>query len=116
MYLEASIFPMSTGDMAALISAADRARELAEGRDPALELLAVIVIGEAYIALGERSAGEELLRVAEPFLLGGDPMLAPPEVLGMAGHARSGPSSSTARRRSSRGSCGPTATPARSSR
>ena len=86
MYLEASIFPMSTGDMAALISAADRAREVAEGRDPALELLAVIVIGEAYLALGERSAGEELLRIAEPFLRGGDPMLAPPEVLGMAGH------------------------------
>jgi len=87
MYLEASIFPMSTGDMTALISAADRARELAEGRDPALELLSVIVIGEAYLALGERAAGEELLRVAEPFLLGGDPLAAPPEVLGMAGHA-----------------------------
>jgi DNA-binding CsgD family transcriptional regulator len=87
MYLEASVFHMSTGDMSSLISTADRARELAEGREPGLELLSVLVIGEAYLALGERKAGDELLRIAEPFLLGGDLLAAPAEVLGMAGHS-----------------------------
>ncbi len=87
MYLEASVFHMSTGDMASLIGTADRARDLAEGRDPGLELLSVLVIGEAYLALGETGAGEELLGVAEPFLLGGDVLAAPAEVLGMAGHS-----------------------------
>ena len=87
MYLEASVFHMSTGDMSSLIGTADRARELAEGREPGLELLAVLVIGEAYLALGESKAGDELLRIAEPFLLGGDLMAAPAEVLGMAGHS-----------------------------
>ena len=73
--------------MASLIGTADRARDLAEGRDPGLELLSVLVIGEAYLALGETGAGEELLGVAEPFLLGGDVLAAPAEVLGMAGHS-----------------------------
>jgi hypothetical protein len=87
MYLEASVFHMSTGDMPALIATADRARELAEGREPGLELLSVLVIGEAYLALGESKAGDDLLAIAEPFLLGGDVLAAPPEVLGMAVHA-----------------------------
>ena len=87
MYLESSVLHMSTGDMTALIESADRARELAEGRDPGLELLAVLVIGEAHLALGERAAGNELVRVAEPYLLGGDVLAAPAEVLGMAGHS-----------------------------
>jgi DNA-binding CsgD family transcriptional regulator len=78
---------MSTGDMSSLIGTADLARELAEGREPGLELLSVLVIGEAYLALGESKAGDELLRIAEPFLLGGDLMAAPAEVLGMAGHS-----------------------------
>jgi DNA-binding CsgD family transcriptional regulator len=87
MYLEASVYRMSTGDMASLIATADRCRELAEGREPGLELLSVLVIGEAYLALGEARAGDELLRAAEPFLLGGDVLAAPAEVLGMAGHS-----------------------------
>ena len=87
MYLEASVYHMSTGDMTSLIGTADRARDLAEGRDPGLELLSILVIGEAYLALGETRAGDDLLRVAEPFLLGGDLLAAPAEVLGMAGHS-----------------------------
>jgi DNA-binding CsgD family transcriptional regulator len=86
MFLEASVSHMMTGDMHALIATAERARALATSADPAVELLATAVIGEAYLALGDVEQGDALLSVCEPYLLEGDP-LAIVEVVGMAAHS-----------------------------
>jgi DNA-binding CsgD family transcriptional regulator len=86
MYLEASVTHMMTGDMQALISTAERAASLATSADPAVELLSTVVIGEAYLALGDVAQGDAMLTACEPYLLEGDP-LALVEVIGMAGHA-----------------------------
>jgi ATP/maltotriose-dependent transcriptional regulator MalT len=86
MFLEASVSHMMTGDMHALVSTAERARALATSADPAVELLATAVIGEAYLALGDVEQGDALLSACEPYLLEGDP-LAIVEVVGMAAHA-----------------------------
>ena len=86
MFLEASVTHMMTGDMHALIGTAERARALATAADPALELLATAVIGEAYLALGDVEQGDALLSACEPYLLEGDP-LAVVEVVGMAAHS-----------------------------
>ena len=86
MFLEASVSHMMTGDMHALIATAERARALATAADPAVELLATAVIGEAYLALGDVEQGDALLSVTEPYLLEGDP-LAIVEVVGMAAHS-----------------------------
>jgi len=72
--------------MHALIATAERARALATSADPAVELLATVVIGEAYLALGDVEQGDALLTACEPYLLEGDP-LAIVEVVGMAAHA-----------------------------
>jgi DNA-binding CsgD family transcriptional regulator len=85
MFLEASVAHMMTGDMHALVTTAERARALATSADPAVELLATAVIGEAYLALGDVQQGEALLTACEPYLLEGDP-LAIVEVVGMAAH------------------------------
>jgi DNA-binding CsgD family transcriptional regulator len=86
MFLEASVSHMMTGDMHALIATAERARALATSADPAVELLATAVIGEAYLALGDVEQGDALLSACEPYLLEGDP-LAIVEVVGMAAHS-----------------------------
>jgi len=86
MFLEASVSHMITGDMHGLVATAERARALATSADPAVELLATAVIGEAYLALGEVEQGDALLSVCEPYLLEGDP-LAIVEVVGMAAHS-----------------------------
>jgi DNA-binding CsgD family transcriptional regulator len=86
MFLEASVTHMMTGDMHALIATAERARALATSADPAVELLATAVIGEAHLALGDVEQGDALLSVCEPYLLEGDP-LAIVEVVGMAAHS-----------------------------
>jgi DNA-binding CsgD family transcriptional regulator len=86
MFLEASVSHMMTGDMHALVATAERARALATSADPAVELLATAVIGEAYLALGDVEQGDALLSVCEPYLLEGDP-LAIVEVVAMAAHA-----------------------------
>jgi DNA-binding CsgD family transcriptional regulator len=83
MFLEASVSHMITGDMHALVATAERARALATAADPAVELLATAVIGEAYLALGDVEHGDALLSACEPYLLEGDP-LAIVEVVGMA--------------------------------
>ena len=57
------------------------------GTAPGLEFLATLLTAEAYLALGETAAGDELLQACEPVLLGDEPVLGPPEVLGMAAHA-----------------------------
>jgi DNA-binding CsgD family transcriptional regulator len=86
MFLEASVSHMITGDMHALVATAERARALATSADPAVELLATAVIGEAYLALGDVEQGDALLSACEPYLLEGDP-LAIVEVVGMAAHS-----------------------------
>jgi DNA-binding CsgD family transcriptional regulator len=86
MFLEASVSHMMTGDMHALVATAERARALATSADPAVELLATAVIGEAYLALGDVEQGDALLSATEPYLLEGDP-LAIAEVVGMAAHS-----------------------------
>jgi DNA-binding CsgD family transcriptional regulator len=86
MFLEASVAHMITGDMDALVATAERARVLATGVEPAVELLATTVIGEAYLAIGEVARGDALIRACEPYLLEGD-ALAAVEVVGMAGHS-----------------------------
>jgi DNA-binding CsgD family transcriptional regulator len=86
MFLEASVTHMMTGDMHALIATAERARALATSADPAVELLATAVIGEAHLALGDVEQGDALLTACEPYLLEGDP-LAIVEVVGMAAHS-----------------------------
>jgi DNA-binding CsgD family transcriptional regulator len=86
MFLEASVSHMITGDMHALVATAERARALATSADPAVELLATAVIGEAYVALGDVEQGDALLSACEPYLLEGDP-LAIVEIVGMAAHS-----------------------------
>jgi DNA-binding CsgD family transcriptional regulator len=86
MFLEASVSHMMTGDMHALIATAERARALATSADPAVELLATAVIGEAYLALGDVEQGDAMLSACEPYLLEGDP-LAIVEVVAMAAHS-----------------------------
>ena len=46
-----------------------------------------VLTAEAYLALGETAEGDALLQACEPVLLGDEPVLGPPEVLGMAAHA-----------------------------
>ena len=96
---------MSTGDMAALISAADRAREVAEGRDPALELL----VGDRDRRGVPRPRGAQRGRGAAADRRAVPARRRPDAARrrrcsAWPGTARSGPRSSTARRRSSRGS------------
>ncbi len=86
MFLEASVTHMMTGDMHALITTAERARALATSVDPAVELLAMAVIGEAHLAVGQVAEGDALLTACEPYLLEGDP-LAIVEIVGMAAHS-----------------------------
>ena len=116
MFLEASVAHMMTGDMHALIATAERARALATSADPAVELLATAVIGEAYLALGDVEQGDALLSACEPYLLEGDP-LAIVEVVGDGRRTRrSGSRSSTARSGSSTAWSPRRATRARSAR
>lgn len=86
MFLEASVAHLMTGEPAALVAAAERARALSAGTEPAVELLATAVIGEAQIALGEIEPGIAELRACEPYLMEADP-LGMVEIVGMAGHA-----------------------------
>ncbi|MDA0166748.1 LuxR C-terminal-related transcriptional regulator, partial [Solirubrobacter ginsenosidimutans] len=86
MFLEASVAHMVTGDLQEMIAAAERARVLAAGAEPAVELLATAVIGEGQIALGDIAGGGAMLRACEPYLMEADP-LAIVEIVGMAGHA-----------------------------
>lgn len=86
MFLEASVAHLMTGDPGALVAAAERARALSAGTEPAVELLATAVIGEAQIALGEIELGTAELRACEPYLMEADP-LGMVEIVGMAGYA-----------------------------
>ena len=85
--LESAVTHMIDGTLRAMADTALRVREVTAGAAPGLEFLATLLTAEAYLALGETAAGDELLQACEPVLLGDEPVLGPPEVLGMAAHA-----------------------------
>ncbi len=85
--LESAVTHMIDGTLRAMAETALRVREVTAGAAPGLEFLATLLTAEAYLALGETAAGDELLQACEPVLLGDEPVLGPPEVLGMAAHA-----------------------------
>lgn len=86
--LEAAVAHMMTGDMAALVADARRARELAEAPEAAaIRSMADVLIGEALLAMGQSEEGDALLSASEPFLLEVDPLTVGPEVYAMAGHS-----------------------------
>ena len=85
--LESAVTHMIDGTLRAMAETALRVREVTAGGAPGLEFLATLLTAEAYLALGETAAGDELLEACEPVLLGDEPVLGPPEVLGMAAHA-----------------------------
>ena len=85
--LESAVTHMIDGTLRAMAETALRVREVTAGGAPGLEFLATLLTAEAYLALGETAAGDELLQACEPVLLGDEPVLGPPEVLGMAAHA-----------------------------
>ena len=62
-----------------------RVKEVTGGEAPGLEFLATLLTAEALLALGDTEEGDALLAACEPVLLGDEPVLGPPEVLGMAG-------------------------------
>jgi DNA-binding CsgD family transcriptional regulator len=85
--LESAVTHMIDGTLRAMAETALRVREVTAGAAPGLEFLATLLTAEAYLALGETAAGDELLQACESVLLGDEPVLGPPEVLGMAAHA-----------------------------
>src|SRR3954451_15447482 len=85
--LESAVSHMIDGTLEAMAETAGRVRDVTAGRAPGLEFLATLVTAEAYLALGRTEEGDELLQACEPVLLGDEPVLGPPEVLGMAAHA-----------------------------
>jgi DNA-binding CsgD family transcriptional regulator len=85
--LESAVTHMIDGTLRAMAETALRVREVTAGAAPGLEFLATLLTAEAYLALGETAAGDELLQACEGVLLGDEPVLGPPEVLGMAAHA-----------------------------
>src|SRR5215210_7965543 len=85
--LESAVSHMIDGTLAAMAETAGRVRAVTAGAAPGLEFLATLLTAEAYLALGQTAEGDELLQACEPVLLGDEPVLGPPEVLGMAAHA-----------------------------
>ncbi|MDX6722833.1 MAG: hypothetical protein QOD73_1237, partial [Solirubrobacteraceae bacterium] len=85
--LESAVTHMIDGTLRAMADTALRVREVTAGAAPPLEFLATLLTAEAYLALGDTAEGDALLQACEPVLLGDEPVLGPPEVLGMAAHA-----------------------------
>ena len=84
--IEASVSHMMTGNMVALGDGARRARELATGVAPDIEMLAALIESETMFALGRTAEGEAMLEPIMPLLLQVDPLASGlPEVIGMAG-------------------------------
>ena len=82
--LESAVTHMIDGTLRAMAETALRVREVTAGTAPGLEFLATLLTAEAYLALGETAAGDELLQACESVLLGDEPVLGP------AGGARHG--------------------------
>ncbi|WP_187369281.1 helix-turn-helix transcriptional regulator [Baekduia soli] len=86
LMLEAAVAHMMTGDMEALVALGDRARALLpEGADPALGMLAGVLVGEAHAALGHEDEADALLDPALPLLTSEHVLTLPSELVGMAG-------------------------------
>ena len=85
--LESAVTHMIDGTLRAMADTAGRVKEVTAGQAPALDFLATLLTAEALLALGETKQGDALLAACEPILLGDEPVLGPPEVLGMAAHA-----------------------------
>ena len=82
--LESAVTHMIDGTLRAMAETASRVRHVTAGRAPGLDFLATLLTAEALLALGETEEGDALLAACEPVLLGDEPVLGPPEVLGMA--------------------------------
>ncbi len=85
--LESAVTHMIDGTLRAMAETAGRVKEVTGGEAPGLEFLATLITAEALLALGETEEGDAMLAACEPVLLGDEPVLGPPEVLGMAAHA-----------------------------
>ncbi|HEU4974736.1 MAG TPA: LuxR family transcriptional regulator [Baekduia sp.] len=86
LLVEAAIAHMMTGDMEALIATGNRALAvLPPSSNPAVELLAGVLVGEAHAALGHEDEADALLDPAMPFLTGDAVLELPAEIVGMAG-------------------------------
>jgi DNA-binding CsgD family transcriptional regulator len=89
LLVEAAVAHMMTGDMEALVATGDRARALLGGRDgisdPAIEVLAGVLVGEAHAALGHEDEADALLDPALPLLTSEHVLSMPSELVGMAG-------------------------------
>jgi DNA-binding CsgD family transcriptional regulator len=82
--LESAVTHMIDGTLRAMAETASRVRHVTAGKAPGLDFLATLLTAEALLALGETEEGDALLATCEPVLLGDEPVLGPPEVLGMA--------------------------------
>ena len=82
--LESAVTHMIDGTLRAMADTASRVRHVTAGKAPGLDFLATLLTAEALLALGETEEGDALLAGCEPVLLGDEPVLGPPEVLGMA--------------------------------
>ena len=85
--LESAVTHMIDGTLRAMAETASRVRTVTAGQAPGLDFLATLLTAEALLALGETEEGDALLAACEPVLLGDEPVLGPPEVLGMAAHS-----------------------------
>ena len=85
--LESAVTHMIDGTLRAMAETASRVKEVTAGQAPGLDFLATLLTAEALLALGETEEGDALLAACEPVLLGDEPVLGPPEVLGMAAHS-----------------------------
>jgi DNA-binding NarL/FixJ family response regulator len=85
MLLEASLGQLASGPIVDTVWMADRARVLA-GDDPALGALADTVIGEALMATGEPTGGEEHLARSAPVLLEVEPPPGAWDVVALNAH------------------------------
>ncbi len=85
--LESAVTHMIDGTLRAMAATAQRVHTVTAGQAPGLDFLATLLTAEALLALGETAEGDALLEACEPVLLGDEPVLGPPEVLGMAAHS-----------------------------
>ena len=85
--LESAVTHMIDGTLRAMAATAQRVHTVTAGEAPGLDFLATLLTAEALLALGETEEGDALLAACEPVLLGDEPVLGPPEVLGMAAHS-----------------------------
>jgi DNA-binding CsgD family transcriptional regulator len=85
--LESAVTHMIDGTLRAMAVTAQRVHTVTAGEAPGLDFLATLLTAEALLALGDTAEGDALLTACEPVLLGDEPVLGPPEVLGMAAHS-----------------------------